>query len=111
MEDIDKKQMAEKCNEYFVSIGGKLAKEIQSSDEQSPTAHLIPATHKFRFKPISVTQVIKVLKKLINGKATGIHAIPNKVLKDTADIIAPSLTDIFNFSVTTKVFPDDLKSG
>ena len=36
---------------------------------------------------------------------------PNKVLKDTADIIALSLTDIFNFSVTTKVFPDDLKVG
>ena len=104
MEVIDKKQIAEKCNEYFSSIGDKLAKEIQSSDEQSPTAHLKPATDKFRFKPISVTQVIKVLKKLINGKATGIHTIPNKVLKDTADIIAPSLTDIFNFSVT-KYFP------
>ena len=33
------------------------------------------------------------------------------MLKDTADIIAPSLTDIFNFSATTKVFPDDLKVG
>ena len=51
------------------------------------------------------------MKKLINSKATGIHAIPNKVLKDTADIIAPSLTDIFNFAVTTKVFPNDLKVG
>ena len=111
MEVIDKKQIAENCNEYFASIGDTLAKEIQSSDEQSPIAHLKPATDKFRFKPISVTQVIKVLKKLINGKATGIHAIPNKVLKDTADIIARSLTDIFNFSVTSKVFTDDLKVG
>ena len=35
MEVIDQKQIAENCNEYFASIGDKLAKEIQSSDEQS----------------------------------------------------------------------------
>ena len=29
----------------------------------------------------------------------------------TAEHIAPSLTDIFNFSIETKVFPDDLKVG
>ena len=32
-------------------------------------------------------------------------------LKETVDIIGPSLTDIFNFSVLTKAFPDDLKIG
>ena len=32
-------------------------------------------------------------------------------LKYSAEIIAPSLTDIFNFSVVSKVFPDDLKVG
>ena len=37
--------------------------------------------------------------------------IPNKALKECAESIAPSLTDIFNFSVETGVFPDDLKVG
>ena len=64
---------------------------------------------KFTFKPISVTQVIKLLEKLINSKATGIYGIPNRALKDSGEIIAPSLTDIFNFSLASKVFPDDLK--
>ena len=107
----DMKVIAEKCNEHFVSIGDKLVKEIQTNDKQSPTAYLKSSTAKFKFKTISVMQVIKALKKLINSKATGIHGIPNKALKDTAEIIAPSLTNIFNFSVTTKVFPDDLKVG
>ena len=57
-------------------------------------------------KPISVTQVIKLLEKLINSKATGIHGIPNRALKDSAEII-----DIFSFSVASKVFPDYLKIG
>ena len=47
----------------------------------------------------------------MNSKATGIHDIPNKALKDSAEIIAPSLSNIFNFSVASKVFPDDLKVG
>ena len=70
-----------------------------------------PGEAKFSFKPISVLQVIRIIKKLLNSKATKIHGIPNKTLKETADIIGISLTDIFNFSELIKVFPDDLKIG
>ena len=54
---------------------------------------------------------MKVIKKLVNSKVTGIFGIPNRALKDCAEHIAPSLTDIFNFSLEIKVFPDDLKVG
>ena len=54
---------------------------------------------------------MKVIKKLVNSKVTGIFAIPNRAPKDCAEHIAPSLTDIFNFSLETKVLPDDLKVG
>ena len=52
-----------------------------------------------------------MIKKLVNSKATGIHGISNKALIECAENIAPSLTDIFNFSTETGVFPDDLKVG
>ena len=52
-----------------------------------------------------------MIKKLENSKATGIYGISNKALKECAENIAPSLTDIFNFSTETGVFPDDLKVG
>ena len=51
----------------------------------------------------------EVVQRLVNGKATGIHNIPNKVLKDSTHLIAPVLMDIFNLSISTKIFPDDLK--
>ena len=105
-EYTDKKQITELCNEHFVSAGANLARSIQPSDEQSPAA-----TVEFKFRPVSVLQVMKVIKKLVNNKATGIFVIPNRALKDCAEHIAPSLTDIFNFSTETKVFPDDLKVG
>ena len=56
----------------------------------------IPKTqNRFTLKQITTAQIIKIVKKLVNGKATGIHNIPNKVLKDSIDIIAPMLRDIF----------------
>ena len=94
-----------------VSVGDKLAQSIQPSDEQSPTAHIKIATVEFKFRPVSVLQVMKVIKKLVNSKATGIFGIPNRAIKDCAEHIAPSPTDVFNFSLETKVFSDDFKVG
>ena len=81
LEVTDKEITAEKCNEHFVSIGDRLATEIHSSDKQYATEHLKRTTMKFAFKPISVTQVIKLVEKLINSKATKIHDITNRALK------------------------------
>ena len=110
-EFTDKKQITELCDHHFVSISDKHAKSIQCGNEQSPTAYIQPAKVKFRYKPISVLQVRKVIKKLVNSKATGIHGIPNEALKECAENIASSLTNIFNLSIETWVFPDDLKVG
>ena len=99
IEITDKRQIAKRCNEHFAQ---KLTSDIENTDAHSPTANMKPVEAKFGFKPISVPQVIRIIKKLLNSKATRIHGIPNKTLKETADIIGPFLTDIFNFSVLTK---------
>ena len=46
---------------------------------------------------------------MINGKATGLDGIPNKALKDSVELIASSLSDLSNFSIGTKTYPDDFK--
>ena len=51
------------------------------------------------------------VKKLINNKATGIHDIPNKILKDNVSILSPCLEETFNFSIKTGVFPNEFKIG
>ena len=53
----------------------------------------------------------KTLKKLTKSKVTGIHNIPNKILKDSCQMIVPFSTDIFIFSMTSNIFPDDMKIG
>ena len=79
-EFTDEKQITELCNEHIVSIGDKLAKTLQPSNEQALTGHIQPATVKFRFRSISVSQVTEVIKKLVNSK--GIHGIPDKHSKN-----------------------------
>ena len=58
---------------------------------------------------ISVSNIVKVIKKLLSGKATGLDDILSKALKDSTELIASSLSDLCNFSVGTKTYPDDFK--
>ena len=51
-------------------------------------------------------RVFNALSKL---KATGMHNLPNKTLKLSKDVIANSLSDLFNACIDASVFPSDLK--
>ena len=100
-------EIAELFNEHFVSIGEKLAKEIDPVDIS--LTQVRQTESKFRFRKISSIKVFDTLNKLKNGKSTGLFHIPNKALSIAKDVIATSLADIFNACIETKVFPDDLK--
>ena len=79
---------------------------MQSCDYLSITGKF---TSGFRFKKIHPKSVFAILSKLKNGKASGTSMIPNKVLKSAKHITSGSLTDIFNASLESNSFPDDLK--
>ena len=51
------------------------------------------------------------LKNLKVSKSTGPNKIPAKVLKLTSSINAPSLTFIFNLSLSSGIFIDDWKNA
>ena len=104
----DKTKISEILNEHFVTIGERLARQVQCSDTE-PTDHVPKADSKFVFNTITNVQVLKILTKLVNGKATGLHGIPNKAIKSSATLITPALTYIFNISIKTRVFPWDFK--
>ena len=58
---------------------------------------------------IEVKHVWQLLKEINCKKATGLDKIPGKLLKIAADVIAPSLTQIFNQSLSQGIFPSDWK--
>ena len=53
----------------------------------------------------NVQKVIKLLKAIDVGKATGLDKIPNRLLKIAADVVAPSLRGIFNQTLVTGISP------
>ena len=75
-------------NSHFAEIGKKLADEMLQSS-CSVVSDIKKPNIKFKFREITLLEVISVLKKLLNGKATGIGGIPNRALKDSAELIAP----------------------
>ena len=107
----DKLKISEAFNEHFVSLGERLAEEIPefaftSGDYLSKTKK---NSAKFVFRKIQPNQIIKLLSKLKNGKASGLNLMSNEFLKISKDIIAQSLCDTFNASIESKTFPDDFK--
>ena len=60
----------------------------------------------FNFSPITTEEVIEALSP---KKAPGIDGISIRLLRDTIDVIAEPLANIFNLSLRTAIFPDDWK--
>ena len=100
--------IAEAFNNHFTNIGQSLAQEIPSS-EIDPLSYVNPVDGVFSFQRINAQKVIKLLKALDVSKATGLDKIPNRLLKIAADVVATSLTGIFNQSLVTGTFPSDWK--
>ncbi len=65
----------------------------------------------FSFGIITPSQVLLHLTKLCRSKATGLDSISARLLGKWPDLIAKSLIQIFNQSVTTGIFPDEWKNA
>ena len=107
---VDKQEIADICNLHFVSVGKRLAEGLSNTNIDT-ISHIATPSEIFTFSKISTERVKQVIRNLVNKKATGVHDIPNRVLKGSVDVIAPFLTEIFNCSLLSKMFPDDLKTG
>ena len=100
-------------NTFFTGIGSTLADAIR---QRLPTNifanNQIPQFNStFEFKEIKIKSVFKQLSNLKTNKSTGLDGISARLLKDAAAIIAPTLTDIFNQSLKSSVFPKIWKKG
>ena len=111
---VDGSEINEAFNDYFINIGPKLAAE--STSNSSNNVHKYLKTNKlnypfFSFENVLVDNVLLTLRHLQTSKSTGLDSISAKMLKIVATIIAPSLTYIFNLSLSTGIFIDDWKNA
>ena len=65
----------------------------------------------FSFQPVTEDFVIDTIKRLKPNKATGLDKISARLLKDSGQIITPTLTSLFNRSLQTGTFPSIWKKA
>ena len=66
-------------------------------------------TCSFSIQETTEDDIRKAISKLKNSAATGVDSLDTKIVKLSAEIIAPSLSHIVNLSVRTSTFPDSWK--
>ena len=102
--------IADYMNKHFAAIGPNLASKNQvNEDNITPTEFLTKRDSSFNLKKVEASSVLKLLNGVKINKATGIDKISNRILKLAAPVIYKNLTDLFNLSITSGVFPSDWK--
>ena len=110
----DDENISEAFNEFFINIGPKLASEVRNLSTNKIETFLedhVVTFPSFHFSTIPVENVLNTLRRLNVSKGTGLDKIPAKMLRIAADKITPSLTYIFNLSISTGVFVDNWKDA
>ena len=97
--------IANYMNKQFAAISPNLASKIQvNEDNITPTEFLTK-----KDSSLVASSVLELLNRVKINKAIGIDKISNRILKIAAPVIYKSLTDLFNLSTTSGVFPSDWK--
>jgi hypothetical protein len=78
-------------------VGENLASDIPPSTVE-PDVYVVPTETTFSMKSL-----------IKERKAAGLDKIPCKLLRISAEIVAESLTQIFNKTISTSIFPTDWK--
>ena len=85
---------------------------VFTGDGGSAPPHLDPPQHPIISDiNINTAGVCKLLKAINPHKACGPDQIPNVILKNCADTLAPALRDIFQRSLDTAVLPSDWRTA
>ncbi len=115
----DVNSIVEGLNSHFSSIGSKLAALIKSRfgiicldstlSSVNDTPNLLSSG--FTFENINEQFICRNLRALKTNKAIGLDRVSARLLKDSANVLAPVLTNIFNRSLASSTYPDIWKCG
>ena len=92
----------EALNHHFISVGPKLANQIEQNSNDDPLKHIAQEESALSVTPIDCSYVRKAIQRPKNGKAPGPDKIPKVLIKDVTDLIHQPLTMIFNSSSSLK---------
>nr|XP_047146234.1 uncharacterized protein LOC124819085 [Hydra vulgaris] len=102
-EIFDKKEIAENFNKFFINIGKELAADITPGNNFKKTHYVMDESE------LSLNELQASFNALKINKSAGFDDINVNVLKAVFDAIKLPVLFIFNLSITTGIFPCQLK--
>ena len=106
----DSQSISEILNTHFCTIGTTLANKLQS--KYSVVSQTIGSSHEYAIHRNNfilnlhrLNRWQRQLKELNRNKAVGLDRISARLLKDASSVIAPSLANLFNRSLSQATFP------
>jgi len=107
----DGNEICNYVNDYFSTVGSRMASSISvPTDADIHHKSLIRFNSQNLFlMPITHNEILTIINSLDSSKSPGAHNIPAEFIKLSANVIAPILCDLYNYSITSGVFPDVLK--
>ena len=106
----DPLKISKAFNEYFCSIGPKLANSFEENSSSDFTKYMGPACDQSMPIPqTSSTEIFKLINNLVNKKSAGFDNFSAKFLKLCNSHISEPLSTIFNNSIIAGKYPDILK--
>ena len=106
----DPVEIANKFNEYFTNVGPTLASKIPLVNASFKS--FLNKTHyyeSFFIDPVTEEEEEKELHGSNPNQSIGHDSFSPEVIREIAPYIKQPLTNIFNQSFSTGIFPDDLK--
>jgi hypothetical protein len=106
---LDKNEIVEKFNDYFLNIGSRLAATIPNSSTNFSTYLRSSTLNSFCLFPIDAAEVVQIVSAFKNKWSAGFDCIPVNILKLSIQYVAEPISQLINSSFTTGIFPDKLK--
>ena len=97
-------------NDYFSTIAEKTNSKVRFSNKSFDDEFLQhPNENSFLLRPTSSDEITNFILSLNESKSVGPNGLPTKILKLLKNDVSLQLTNKFNLSFSTGVFPSGLK--
>ena len=96
---------------FFVNVGPSLSEKLPESQNNYADYLQYSPHNAFIFDQVSENDTLKLLCNLKESKSTGPDKINARLVKDSAEVICPTLTKLFNRSLRQGIFPEDLRNA
>ena len=113
---FDPKTNTEIFKDFYSNLADNLAKKLPSppnkfGKETMKTCYqwLNLGRKAFSLQPTTTSTVQKLLEDINPTKSAGLDNPTGKLLRDGASVLAASISDLWNLSISLSVFPDDCK--